>query len=53
MENSNFRKFCIEKYYEHKDEVLLWEHHVCTEQMAEYFKKAKWFLKRLYKNTVK
>ena len=47
--NSSFRNFCIEKYYEHKKEILNWEKHACTEEMGEYFKRTKWFLKSLYK----
>ena len=52
MYKQSFRQFCIEKYYEHKKEVLLWERHVCTEEMSEYFKRAKYFLKHLYKREV-
>lgn len=48
--NSMFRNWCVEKYYEHKKEVLYWEKHVCTEEMADYFRRCKWFLKCKYKN---
>ena len=50
--SSNFRNWCVEKYYQHKKEVLNWERHVCTEEMGEYFSRAKWFLKSLYKREV-
>jgi len=50
--NSNFRNFCVEKYYQHKKEVLNWEKHVCTEEMGEYFGRTKYFLKSLYKREV-
>ena len=49
---SKFRNFCIEKFYEHKREVLMWERHVCTDEMADYFGRAKYFLKSLYKKEV-
>lgn len=47
--NSKFRIFCTEKYYEYKKEVFVWDKHVCTEEMTEYFGRTKYFLKSLYK----
>jgi len=50
--NSAFRNWCVEKYYEHKKEVLLWERHVCTDEMSDYFGRSKYFLKSLYKKEI-
>ena len=46
----NFRHFVIEKWFEHKDEILLWTKQPLTEYNdAYYFKKHRWLLKKMYK----
>lgn len=49
-QNSEFRNFCIRMYFEHQNEILNWQHHVCTEDMVEYIRRNKYFLKALYKS---
>ena len=49
MKDSNFRIFCSEKWYEHKDEILSWTGKALVEYDSEYyFKKHKWLLKRMF-----
>jgi hypothetical protein len=49
MNNSSFRTYCYDKWYEYKDEVLAWERKPVEGRPEEYFKKYKWFLKAKYK----
>ena len=49
MMKSPFRAYCIEKWYEYKEEVFSWEKRVVEGLPEEYFKKYKWFLKAKYK----
>jgi len=49
MKNSQFRMFCQEKWYEHKDEIYAWTGRPVTEYGADYYlKKHRWLLKRMY-----
>ena len=49
MMKSPFRAYCIEKWYEYKEEVFNWEKRVVEGPPEEYFQKYKWFLKTKYK----
>ena len=47
-----FRLFCIEKWYEHKDEILEWTGQPLTKYDDKYyFSKHKWLLKRMFKES--
>ena len=46
---SKFRLFCTEKWYEHKDEILLWTGNAVEYDSDYYFNKHRWLLKRMYK----
>ena len=49
MKNSQFRHFCQEKWYEHKDEILSWTGKPLTEYDSDYyFRKHRWLLKSMY-----
>lgn len=47
-----FRFWVTRKWYEHKREKLSWECKPVTYSQQEWFNKNKWFLKKLYKETV-
>ena len=48
---SEFRMFCREKWYEHKDEILAWTGQALTEYGSDYyFRKHRWMLKSMYKD---
>ena len=49
MTKSPFRAYCIEKWYEYKDEVRAWEKRDVEGSPEDYFQKYKWFLKEKYK----
>jgi len=49
MNHSPFRAYCIEKWYEYKDEVRAWEKRDVEGSPEDYFQKYKWFLKEKYK----
>jgi len=51
MQNKySFRLFCNEKWYEHKDEILVWTGSTLTEyDSAYYFRQHKWLLRKMYK----
>ena len=49
MIKSPFRTYCIDKWYEYKDEVLNWEKREVEGSPEDYFQKYKWFLKAKYK----
>ena len=51
--NSQFRLFCYEKWYEHKDEVLEWTGSPVQGDPEQYFGKYKWFLKTLFKERIR
>lgn len=46
---SEFRSFCWEKWYEHKDELLIWEKKFPEYDSTYYFRKHRWLLKRMFK----
>jgi len=47
---SKFRLFCIEKWFQHKDEILAWTRRPLTEYDDKYyFKQHRWLLKRMFK----
>jgi len=46
---SHFRLFCNEKWFEHKDEILLWTGNAVEYDSDYYFNKHRWLLKRMYK----
>ena len=46
---SDFRQFCTDKWYEHKDELLIWEGSMPKYDAAYFFNQNKWFLKSLFK----
>lgn len=49
---SAFRSFCLNKWYEHKDEILLWTRQPLTEYDDKYyFRKHKWLLKKMFKES--
>jgi hypothetical protein len=50
MQKYSFRLFCNEKWYEHKDEILVWTGSALTEyDSAYYFRQHKWLLRKMYK----
>ena len=48
-DNSDFRLWVNEKWFEYKDEVDAWEHRQVTGTPQAYFLKYRWFLKAKYK----
>ena len=46
---SGFRLFCNEKWYEHKDEILLLTGNVVDYDAKYYYNKHRWLLKSMYK----
>jgi hypothetical protein len=48
MANQNFRSWLMEKWFEHKDEVLMFGGEPFPDSGA-YFKKYKWWLKSIYR----
>ena len=50
MKQSAFSLFCIEKWFEHKDEILAWTGRPLTEYNdAYYFRQHRWLLKKMFK----
>lgn len=49
-QESAFRRFCREKWYEHKDEILAWTGSAVDYDADYYFRKHRWLLRRLYIN---
>ena len=47
-----FRQWCIEKWYEHCDEVEEWTGQRPSYLSAEYFGKYKWWLRREFRSVV-
>lgn len=47
-QQSSFRHFCQEKWFEHKDEILEWTRSVPDYDSDYYFRKHRWMLKRMY-----
>lgn len=53
MKHKTFRQFCIEKWFEHKDEILTWTGKALTEYDDKYyFNKHKWLLRRMFKESL-
>ena len=50
---SEFRQFVYDKWYEHKDELLMWEKRLPQYDSSYYFKQHKWFLKNLFRELKK
>ena len=48
-EISEFRSFCNEKWYEHKDEILLWTGDMVEYDSKYYYNKHRWLLKSMFK----
>lgn len=46
---SDFRVFCHNKWYEHKDEVMAWTGNLVDYDERYYFTKHRWLLKRMFK----
>jgi hypothetical protein len=44
----NFRLWCKEKWFEYRDEILMWGGKDPIGSEQEYFAKYKWWLKREY-----
>ena len=51
--SSEFRQFVYDKWYEHKDELLMWEKRLPQYDSTYYFKQHKWFLKNLFRELKK
>jgi len=47
---SHFRAWVQEKWFEHKDEILSWEHREPNYTMEDYIKKNKWLLRKMYRD---
>jgi len=47
----DFRSFLNEKWYEHQDELMVWEKKFPEYDRDYYFKKHKWLLKKMYKES--
>ena len=45
---SKFRHFCNEKWYEHIDEMRVWENTSPNYGSEQYFRRNKWLLKKMY-----
>ncbi len=48
QEASQFRHFCNDKWYEHLDELRLWENTYPKYGSEVYFHRNKWLLKRMF-----
>ena len=47
---TKFRMFCINKWYEQKDEIYAWTRRPLTEYDDRYyFQKHRWLLKKMFK----
>jgi|11BtaG_2_1085332.scaffolds.fasta_scaffold00573_10 hypothetical protein len=46
---SEFRQWCVNKWYEHKEELQVWEGAMPKYDSQYFFSKNKWFLKNLYR----
>lgn len=47
--DSDFRIWCLDKWYQYREEVEAWEHRQVKGSSKDYFNKYKWFLKEKYK----
>ena len=48
MKESKFRLFCLNKWNEHGDEIMLWTGKPATYDSQYYFNKHRWLLKKMY-----
>jgi len=48
VKQSKFRLWLIEKWYEHKDELMLWERKLPEYDDKYYFRKHKWMLRKMF-----
>ncbi len=46
----NFRTWCMEKWFEHRDESIAWNGFETSATQQEYFNKYKYWLKREYQH---
>lgn len=46
----DFRAFLNDKWYEHKDELLLWENKFPEYDREYYWRKHRWLLKKMYQD---
>ena len=46
---SEFRLWLIDKWFQHKDEILVWEKRLPEYDDKYYFRKHKWMLRKMYK----
>jgi|TARA_B110000977_G_scaffold64021_1_gene87089 hypothetical protein len=49
---SDFRLFCHEKWYEHKDEIFLWTNNMVKYDASYYFKQHRWMLREMFRAQV-
>jgi hypothetical protein len=47
----DFRSFLNDKWYEHQDELMTWEKKFPEYDREYYWKKHKWLLKKMYKDS--
>ena len=45
---TSFKQFVFDKWQEHKEELLAWEHKLPEYDSNYYFHKHRWFLKKIY-----
>lgn len=50
MKTSGFRTFCMNKWFEHRDEIYSWTRKMVEYDSDYYFQKHRWLLKRMYQN---
>lgn len=48
MKQSAFRLWCIEKWFEHQDELLVWERKLPEYDSQYYFNKHRWMLRKMF-----
>jgi hypothetical protein len=53
FKGSEFRAWCMDKWYEHKEELLLCEKRITEYSSKEYFAKYKYWLKRQFQYETK
>lgn len=46
---TNFRLFCNEMWFQHKDEILNWTGNLVQYDSTYYFRKHRWLLKAKFK----
>ena len=53
MNESAFRIFCNEKWYQHKDEIFTWTGGMVEYEAHYYLTKHRWLLRKMYKESLK